>query len=353
MKGRKLILGLAGAVGLSFGATNANATVDLDNYTLNFIDAANAKHGAGTAAALGLSNPTKVDEWRMLATSVVVFDNPGGFFPGSTFTDYIVVKVNAFFEADQSTQVATPGYGSAAKGAVPAGLGFPATHELTMVLKQTGKLVSFSGNPGVGVFKMDTETPSQWDIIFDVAEDKTDVDLDNVADTMTLATTGPGNWHTYTDGLLVEQINELSFGQGTLNNVVTPTNIDGSVDLKGPITDVLSTLGDFDEFEINYLDDQDLPFPEEDISIISGIADGNFSLNDNNFGLNGADETLIDAFLMEVFGVDYDPNTQTAFGFQSDASFNKDGAAIPEPVTSGLALSGLGALAGFATRRRR
>ena len=52
MKGRKFILGLAGAMGLGMAATDASALVQLNNYSLNFEHAAEAGN-ANALAYLG------------------------------------------------------------------------------------------------------------------------------------------------------------------------------------------------------------------------------------------------------------------------------------------------------------
>ncbi|MAE63622.1 MAG: hypothetical protein CMJ18_05070 [Phycisphaeraceae bacterium] len=337
---------------IGVGLSPASAQTNLNDYTLNFVDAANADEGAGTAAALGITNPGTIDEWRITIHSVVVLDAPGGFIPaniGTTFTDYFAIQVDSFVDRN-GDPVVTPGYGTAA---ATQGLD---THEITIVGSIQGTLDSLPGPGSVGFARPIPGAPVRYDVYFD--------SMDDQAGNYTLGTTS--NWSTFDDGIIVEQMNSLAFGLVTTTVVAPPTLVDGSSDIKGPISDVLSTLGDpgeFDEFELSYLEDLDPPMPGDGPLLdltgqdILHTVDGNFTLDPNVFGANGQDEAEIDDFLEKLFGfaagAGYDPNTQSGFGFRSDASINKEAGIVPEPLTAGLGSVALGVLAGYMSRRRR
>ncbi|MAE62631.1 MAG: hypothetical protein CMJ18_00030 [Phycisphaeraceae bacterium] len=313
--------------------------INLNDYTLNFVDAAEADAPGNT---LGLSNPTGVDEWRMLIHLVVVFDNTGGPMVGATFTDYFAISVDRLVD-DISQSVVTPGMGTLAAAA-----GVTPTHELTIVGKFTGRALSVAGGGSSGLSLLDIEpTAADYRVIFDAASDGTGAGY-------TLSTTT--DWSSFDDGTVVEQINALSFGKIVQTSVTLPTMFDGAFDAKGPIVDVLSSLGSFDAFELDYLDENGDLIDETGLEI-SHTVDGNFTLDgvpSGIFGANGQGETEIDDFLGALFSVDYDPTTQSAFGFRSDASLNKDAltaTVVPEPLTSGLIAVALGVLGAYVGRR--
>lgn len=328
---------VAGVLG---AGSPALAMLNLDDYSLNFIHAAEADEPGNT---LGLSNPGGIDEWRMLIHSVVVFDNTGGPVAGSTFTDYFAISVDRFVDRIGGA-IVTPGYGSLAAGA-----GVTPTNEVTIVGKLTGTTLSVAtGGGGAGVSILDVAPAvADYRVIFDAASDTSGTDF-------TLASTLA--WNSFDDGAVVEKIDSLSFGQIIQTGVALPTLFDGAFDARGPITDVLSTLGSFGEFEFDYRDaNGELIDMANTIDMVSHTVDGNFTLDGvpaGIFGSNGQGEAEIDSFLGALFGEDYDPTTQSAFGFRSDASLNKDGEPVPEPLTSGLAAVALGLLAGYVGRRR-
>ncbi|MAE63621.1 MAG: hypothetical protein CMJ18_05065 [Phycisphaeraceae bacterium] len=327
-----------GLLGLACGAV-AQSNINLNDYTLNFVDAAEADAPGNN---LGLSNPTSVDEWRITIHSVVVVDDPGpNIAAGQRFHDYFMVSVDRFVDKD-AAPVVTPNYGNTAYGA-----GLTVTHEMTVMGVVSGTVNSFNPATGLGVAGLDLLPElSQFDIIFDAA---TDGSSQAAADAdFSLST--PTDWATFSDGTTVEQINGLTFGQIVLTNVTVPTIVDGAIDIKGPLTDVLATLGNFDKFELDYVDENG-DLIDVDEMRLQGIADANFTLDENLFGSGGADLGLINDFLAE-FGTSVGAD-QFALGFRSDASFNKAAVIIPEPLSAGLGAVALGSLAGYLGGRRR
>lgn len=324
---KKTKLNIATAMLLAGLAGTAYA-VDVDDYTLNFSDAGTVE------GAVGLSNLQNVDEWKVTAYSVVGFhDNGDGkISKGDTFEDYILVRVDQF-QDKFGTNITPSGYGT--------------SYELTALLDFDGT------QTGANTYTLTTQY--QFDVLFDAGAGFTQAQ-----------TNASGS---FSDGTVVEQLTKLEAG-GVNSSPVLP---DGTLDIVGRLTDVLSTLdcgggpGSCGRFEFNFKDINGNPL--NDYALTLGLVDANnnalySSLAGNRLGagfdgstnpnlVNQATiNTIANAFADLTYGGGNSASGRGgAFDFwfltKSDGSFNKT---IPEPATLLLLAAGL---LGLGTSRRK
>jgi len=256
-----------------------------ESWTVNYTD-------ANTAGALGiiLNNTVSAvtDEYKYTAESVVAFndnDNSGGISGGDTFDDYVG------FIIDQLN------FGSINTFDTDYALG---NVQITGVITATGLQLDALNY---------IVTSAKIDFYFDGA-------LSTFAD-----------FDTLVDGVYVQS------GDGTgagVNGALVP---DGAIDINFSLTDVLSTLGDFGNFEL--------------FDPFVGLDEISFNTDSNNNACPpascGSSVADIESFFDFATG-DYD----FFFHTRSDGSAIKE--QIPEPEI--LALFGLGML-GFGLARRK
>lgn len=284
----------------------ANAGVD---WQFNYADAFTADgavRGANTPALSPVTN-----ELKFTAESVVTFkdlDGSGGISTGDTFKDYIFLRVDQMFK--NGVNVSDVRYGQGFN--IP---GFEGNHEITIKIMATGHQV----NPLEYV--ADSLTLMNW--YFDGGTDAvgggvlgyTAADFANLA--------------SIEDGTIVET-SSLIKGAG-VNASLIP---DGALNMTVSMNDILSTLGNYGEFEIlsgnlTLLD-------------ITGTVDSNNNRCADSGG--GAACSSTTATILAAFGASADDYT---FHTKSDGSFSK----VPEPAT--LTLLGIGMLGmGWKARRR-
>ena len=307
---RKAALSAAIAAALLPGV--ASAGVD---WQFNYADGFAAEGETRGAATPELSPIT--DELKFTAESVVTFndiDNSGNITTGDKFVDYIYVRVDQLF--NNTVDVTDGRYGQGSPD-----LGFPGNHEITLKIKATGTQV----NPLEYV--VDTVDIMNW--YFDAG---TDVVVDGVITSVNGYTAADfANLATLEDGTIVET-SDLVSGAG-VNASLIP---DGALDLFVTLTDILSTLGEYDEFE-KLLD------PRITLAMITGTADS----NNNRCQDSGGGAECASTIESVLAGFDADELNLT-FHTKSDGSFTKE---VSEPAT--LALLGMGLLGMGAVARRR
>lgn len=297
-----------------------------------------------------IANLHGVNDWGLINSRsiVVVNDTNMNGVPdkGETFSDYFLVRANAFGD-----KIGDP--------LLPSG--YPTVHEITMKVHLTGtQTTTFVPGPGGGgVFEFDEVVP-QWDIIYDAAKD------DGTGYTASTYAT----LSTFTDGTIVEQITKLisEDSNGTQNIVNDFTQVDGRIDIVGFLDDQLADFGALSmnqDFELDLRDFDGNPIEDSFVDTdgkfdLLGVIDANFAAVTNvNLAAFTIESFATEFGITDIFLNDTDISMGFDAGlivlaFESDGTFNKAAQSlVPEPVTSGLALSGLGALAGFATRRRR
>ena len=307
MKFRKALMAtLIGALPLT-----ANAAI---NFTFNYADANDAE--GYTPAGIFAGSPSAVtDELKFTAESLVQFTSGTPFEAGSTFTDYVLVRIDQLFDnGDESADIYNQGP-------------LFQDREITLRMEFTGTFIAddeflITGLTGEGI-----------NIYYDAGPNA--AGTSGAGGVLTLASFNDAALNSFVDGTLVEDATFVS-GGGTTSTVVP----DGAIDLFIVLRDILSTINpDYDPFELNAIGAVIL-------ETVVAVTNGNNALCIDDGGLQSCGTT--EAGLAGFFGVAPGANV---FHTRTDGSVEKETQAIPEPGT--LALLGLVAVAfaGFSRRR--
>ena len=301
MKLRQSLLALLVSAALLPAASNAAPM----NWAWNYSGLNAAEGYAG-----GIMGPVSatMDELKFTGESLIHWTSGVPFATGSTFDDYILLRVDQFFLGNANATDITYGAGFPGKG-------FPGDHEFTEKIKLTGT------QTGVNTYSL--TGMSEFGLYYNAG----------VGASYTLADfAAPG---TFVDGTLAES-GIFVAGNGTNTSSGLP---DGSIGL------VVALLDELHLVNIAYGTTELLPNCQgyHPIPVAIGLADGNNNL------CGAAACTGSKAGLKSFFGIDAGVNDALLVHTKTDGSFSKT-VFVPEPGT--LALMG-GALLGLAAVRRR
>ena len=249
-------------------------------------------YGAAAAGEGGYMPPLgpsplslKMDELKLTAESVILWTSGSPFATGSTFTDYIMLRVDQFNLGGIDNT--GPSYGTGIAPILPFFAGIPGDHQITATVKVDGT------QTGPNTYSLNG-TGFDMKIYYDAG--------DNVIDPYTFFNFG--NTAAVSDSSLLEA-GGFIFGNGSNTTAGIP---DGSIGLVVGLFDIIG-------FEVY------TPVAPP-LALRLGIADGNNNLCASPGGPGTADCDGTTAGILGYFGVGvFDPTL--AFHTRTDGSFIK------------------------------